>query len=227
MTLSIIIPAFNEASRIGSLVTHLLNDGPFVKEVLVIDGSSNDETAQLAGNAGAKVYKAKKRGRAHQMNQGAFAAKGEVLHFVHADAWPPKGFSKSIKDAIEVGYKAGCFRSLFDTKNKFLLLNSFFTRFPGLIFRGGGQTLFITDELFQYLGGYDESLQLMEEYDLIRRIKRHTKFRIIPRNVLVSVRKYQENGTIRLQASYALIMILFFLNFNQNFLIRLYKRLIQ
>ncbi len=223
--LSIIIPTYQEASFIGALVRHCLAQ-PGVLEVIVVDAASTDGTAKLAQADGADVHPAVKAGRAPQMNQGAAVARGPVLHFIHADSWPPSSFPEAIAQAVSQDYAAGCFRSRFVTTNRFLLANSYLTRFRGIVFRGGGQTLFCTAELFRQVGGYSSELMVMEEYELIRRLKQHTAFRIIPQNVRVSARKYQERGAIRLQLAYALIFILFFAGVSQRGLISLYKRLI-
>jgi Glycosyltransferases involved in cell wall biogenesis len=223
--LSIIIPTYQEASFIGPLVSHCLHQ-PGVLEVIVVDAASPDGTAQLAKDHGADVHPAVKAGRAPQMNQGAEVARGPVLHFIHADSWPPDGFPEAIAHAVSQDYAAGCFRSRFVTANRFLLANSYLTRFRGIVFRGGGQTLFCTAELFRQVGGYNRQLMVMEEYDLIQRLKQHTTFRIIPQNVRVSIRKYQERGAVRLQLAYGLIFILFFAGVSQCRLISLYKRLI-
>ena len=223
--LSIIIPTYQEASLIGPLVQHCLAQ-PGVLEVIVVDAASTDGTAKLAKANGADVHPAVKAGRAPQMNQGAAVARGPVLHFIHADSWPPDSFPEAIAHAVSQDYAAGCFRSRFVTTNRFLLANSYLTRFQGIVFRGGGQTLFCTAELFQQVGGYNSELMVMEEYELIRRLKQHTAFRIIPQDVRVSARKYQERGAVRLQLAYALIFILFFAGISQRRLVSLYKRLI-
>ncbi len=226
VNLSVIIPAYQEAGNIRRLVS-FCKDQEGVKEVIVADGGSEDATIPEAKKAGAIVLTAPERCRAVQMNSGASEAKAPILHFVHADTTPPSGFPADIQKACEAGYRAGCFRSRFDTNSYFLLANSFFTRFSGIIFRGGGQTLFIEAELFHQLGGYKESMKIMEEYELIQRIKKATRFKVIARNVIVSDRKYREKGTFRLQFFYACIFILFFLRIPQKKLIRLYQRLIQ
>lgn len=225
-SLSVIIPAYREAQNIRSLVAYC-KEQEGVDEVIVVDGGSDDGTVKEATNAGARVLNAPSRSRAIQMNTGAREAKAPILHFVHADASPPEGFPADIQRAYKAGYQAGCFRSRFDTNSKFLLANSFFTRFSGIIFRGGGQTLFVEAALFHRFGGYHESMKLMEEYELIQRIKRAASFRVIPRNVIVSARKYREKGNIKLQFSYACIFILFFLGFPQERLVRLYQWLIR
>lgn len=224
-TISVIIPAYREANRISHLVKAVCQENG-VTEIFVVDGGSDDGTPEIATKAGAKVLLSGQLGRAYQMNYGAAQAKGDILHFIHADAQPPKGFTTDIQEAYLKGYPAGCFRSCFQTRNVFLLANSYFTRFKGLMFRGGGQTLFIDRELFEELGGYRDELRLMEEYDLISRIKRHEPFHVIQRDVMVSPRKYEEKGAFKVQLFYAILMLLFFMGFPQDRLIKLYKRLI-
>ena len=52
---TVIIPALNEANRIAEVVAFAMAD-PATAEVIVIDDSSLDNTANLAIQAGAKVY---------------------------------------------------------------------------------------------------------------------------------------------------------------------------
>src|SRR5438552_2268397 len=63
---SVVIPAFNEAASIGSLVTNLRAAGHW-HEILVIDDGSTDETATRAAAAGARVVH-------HPYNKGNGAA---------------------------------------------------------------------------------------------------------------------------------------------------------
>jgi glycosyltransferase involved in cell wall biosynthesis len=63
MRVSIIIPAYNEATRVGDVVRRLLAYG----EVLVVDDGSVDATADVARKAGAVVYR-------HAVNRGQGAA---------------------------------------------------------------------------------------------------------------------------------------------------------
>jgi glycosyltransferase involved in cell wall biosynthesis len=85
--LSIIIPSWNEAP----LIVDAVNSAQRVAdEVIVVDGHSSDQTAQLAKAAGARVILANK-GRGTQLHAGALAATGEVLLFLHADALATRG----------------------------------------------------------------------------------------------------------------------------------------
>ena len=53
-SLSIVIPAKNEASSIGDLVSAAIDEFP-TAEIIVVDDGSTDRTAEIAENAGAKA----------------------------------------------------------------------------------------------------------------------------------------------------------------------------
>lgn len=218
---SIIIPVVNEENHLKKLLPLLVNSE--AKEVIVVDGGSNDNSKLIAKELGAKVIDSPKS-RAKQMNAGAKAAVENILYFVHADSIPPSSFHEDIKTHQDKNIPFGCFRSLFDTKNWFLRINSYFSRYKGMMFRGGGQTLWITKEFFQELNGYDESLKLMEEYDFIKRASQKADYKVIQKDVLVSTRTYDENGNFKTQFIYGLIMFGFFRGIDQYKLIKFGKR---
>ena len=74
-SVSIIVPALNEAGGIRETVRYLKALSPPPSEVIVVDGGSADATAWRAWRAGARVVRSG-RGRGRQMNAGAQAAKG-------------------------------------------------------------------------------------------------------------------------------------------------------
>ena len=200
--ISVIVPTFNEEERIGALIKDIRQKANLpAPEIIIADGGSTDKTREIAEKAGVKVVVSPKKGRAAQMNYGASVALGNMLHFVHADCQLPVGFVNDIQEALANGYQSGCYRFRFDSPAFMLKINSFFTRFNVLTFRGGDQTLFITRELFDEIGGFDEYYVIMEDYDIIRRIwaKNRALFKLIPRSVLVSARKYQTNSWLRVQ----------------------------
>jgi rSAM/selenodomain-associated transferase 2 len=198
-TISVIIPTLNEAENIGKLVSFLKqNNGPSLLEIIVVDAfESSDGTENIAAQAGAKVVKSAKS-RAKQMNLGAQTAKGEILYFIHADCLPPKSYITDIQHFIKE-YPIGCYRYRFDSSKLMLQINSFFTRFPPLWCRGGDETLFVERRVFENLKGFNEHFCIMEEYDFIRRARAEYRFKIIPKNALVSARKYEKNSWLRVQ----------------------------
>ncbi|SNC77603.1 transferase 2, rSAM/selenodomain-associated [Hymenobacter gelipurpurascens] len=227
MTLSVIIPTYNEAANIGRLVAQLRQYAqPETIEVLVVDAGSADDTAQVARQAGATVLQAPKPGRAAQMNYGAQHATGELLYFVHADVGIHPDYVATLRSAVQDGYDAGCYRFRFDSAHPMLRLNSYGTRFKGIMSRGGDQTLFITRHLFQELGGFDEYYCIMEDFDIIRRIRRQTRFLIVPQDVVVSARKYETNSWLRVQLANLTAFSLFFLKVPPPRIARTYKALL-
>ena len=210
MKLSVIIPTLNEAENIKELIPLLQKyGGDFIAEIIVVDGGSRDDTCGIAAALGAKVLKTEVKSRAVQLNLGASKATANTLYFVHADTRPLNSFAEDLQVAMIKGYKAGCFRYKFDSETFLLKLNSWFTRFNGLFSGGGDQTLFITRDFFNTLGGYDANFCLMEDFELVKRIKKRTKFYIIPKTMTVSARKYRENSWLRVQLANLYVFMLF------------------
>jgi rSAM/selenodomain-associated transferase 2 len=200
MFLSIIIPTYNEAITIEKLLLYLkecLRDSPH--EIIVSDGGSDDGTLDIATKNGALALTSPVKGRAGQMNFGVQHAKGDVYYFVHADSTPVKTFYSDIEKALEKRCDCGSFRFKFDSSKWLLKINAFFTRFNYLFFRGGDQTLFVTQSLWETVGTYDESLLIMEDYDFLERIWKTGTFKLIPKATLVSARKYDTNSWLTVQ----------------------------
>ncbi|AII53358.1 TIGR04283 family arsenosugar biosynthesis glycosyltransferase [Hymenobacter sp. APR13] len=227
MTISIIIPTYNEAANIGRLVQELRHYGSAeAPEILVVDANSADGTAEVARQAGATVLPAPKPGRAAQMNHGAAHATGDILYFVHADVQIHPDFAATIRQAVADGYPAGCYRFRFDSEHPLLRFNSYGTRFKGIMSRGGDQTLFVTRELFGQLGGFREQFVVMEDFDIIQRIRRVARFLIVPQDVVVSARKYEHNSWLRVQLANLTAFSLYFLKVSPVRIARTYKAMI-
>ena len=79
VTVSVCLPARNEAETVGAIVSAIRNDlvdeAALVNEVLVVDDHSSDATAAVASSAGAKVIDAS----SVMVNHGAGHGKGEAL----------------------------------------------------------------------------------------------------------------------------------------------------
>lgn len=223
--ISIITPVLNEAKIISSFIQYLFENGNSnLLEILIVDGGSNDETIELAKKAGAKVLKSPKKGRAAQMNFGAENAKGNILYFLHADTIPPKTYIDDILKAKEKeNYKIGCYRLKINGDGNKLRFSSYFSRFNVLLCRGGDQSLFITKNLFDEIGGYDEKYCIMEEYDFIRKAYRKTKFKVIPKYILSSPRKYDGKSYFKINFIQLMVLIMFFLGFSPKRMKQVYQ----
>ncbi|MEJ7694111.1 TIGR04283 family arsenosugar biosynthesis glycosyltransferase [Daejeonella sp.] len=225
--ISVIIPAYNEASQIAQTIDAARRSAAGGElEIIVVDGGSADETADVAVHAGAKVLRSGK-GRAVQMNYGAAQANGSILYFLHADSMPPVNYDRQILNAVKYGAVAGCFRMLFDDKHWFLMANAWFTRFDANAVRFGDQSLFVLKNAFGRSGGFREDLLMMEDQEIIHRIKREGTFIVLKDYVTTSARKYVDNGPYRMQGIFYLIWTLYYFGWSQESLLKLHRKLIR
>lgn len=228
MKISIIVPALNEEATVGSLVKELQEGDVYnlLEEIIVVDGGSKDKTIALAEEAGAKVIKSSLARRSVQMNEGAKSASGDILYFLHADCRPPEGFLKMIQNAIEAGRPAGCFRRSMKSKRKKLGYITFTSKIPGRIFRGGDASLYINKDLFEKIGGFDPDMILCEDYEILKRLRPHSKFYVIPEFVHASDRKHHENPSLRVLMANILVYSMFLFGFSQNRMLSTYRRMV-
>ena len=224
MNTSIIIPTYNEEAGIaGTLRTVCEAAGETQDVEVIVSDASQDNTPGIVSDFPVRICRSQK-GRAVQMNQGARMAAGKILYFLHADSIPPEGFINTIARAVERGKTAGCFQLGFDDPHWLMQTYGWFTQLPMPICRGGDQSLFITRDLFQRIGGFNETLRIMEDIEIIERISRHAAFTILDDIVVTSARKYAVNGRIRLQVIFGMIHLLYALGFDQDIIAGYYTR---
>ncbi|HEX7847922.1 MAG TPA: glycosyltransferase, partial [Chitinophagaceae bacterium] len=85
--ITVIIPALNESATIAYVVS-LCRANPLVSQIIVVDDQSEDDTAELAKNAGAEVIISKARGKGISMKEGVQASVNELIVFLDADINP-------------------------------------------------------------------------------------------------------------------------------------------
>lgn len=85
--LTVIIPALNEEKTIANVVTFCFKS-PLVTEVIVVDDTSEDNTAALAIQAGATVINSAQRGKGISMKEGIDASTNDLLIFIDGDIDP-------------------------------------------------------------------------------------------------------------------------------------------
>jgi len=229
MTISIVIPVFNEEDKIYPLIKYLQgNHGPGVGiEIIVSDAASTDDTRQQALKAGVQVVACPHKGRAVQMNAGAAHATGQVLYFLHADTYPPKNYGSTIARYIQNGCNAGAFKLKFNSRHWLLIYTGWLSYIPWQVIRFGDQSFFIERPFFDQLKGYNESMLLFEDQDLVRRASKAGKFCVTRQPVVTSARKFYQNGVVRLFCIFVYLYMLYRLGATQNRMVGLYRRLIR
>jgi rSAM/selenodomain-associated transferase 2 len=221
LSISVIIPTFNEEERIGELLRQLQAADV---EIIVADGGSTDRTVAICDEAGVKTVHSS-RGRATQMNAGASEASGEIFLFLHADTHLPDRFEDRVREAITEGFAAGAF--LFGTDSDSFSMNiienavHFRTYRLGIVF--GDQAIFATREAFFRAGTYLEQ-PVMEDYELWKRLGKVGKRYLIPLSVTTSTRKWEQHGVWRTTLINQAVTWLYILGVGPDRLARWYKK---
>lgn len=236
---SIIIPTLNEAKCLGRTLRHLNLLQPPAWEVIVVDGGSSDETIAIAKTANVRVISAKQPGRAAQSNQGAEAATGEILCFLHADTLVSDDLVRVIDLTLtDKTVVAGGFISLMageKTTRWGVSLHNYLKTYyapllfrPHLFFRGlrllfGDQVMFVRRLDFWKCGGFDSNLPIMEEADLCLKLVKLGRIRLVNRIVQSSDRRVAKWGFFKATAIYIYIGFLWGVGVSPQYLKRFYQ----
>ena len=147
------------------------------------------------------------RGRSSQMNAGAAAARGRWLLFLHADSRLPLDWLDVLADAdARPTVAAGAFRFALDSRRWQARLIEVGVRMRVAVFRlpYGDQALFVRRHVFESLGGYRE-WPLMEDVDLVRRVRRVGRLVVSSSAVCTSARRWERDGWVRRSAQNLLL----------------------
>jgi rSAM/selenodomain-associated transferase 2 len=220
---SIVIPTLNAAEFLpGTLVAAANSE--IVREIIVADGGSHDETVAIAQQAGAAVITAP-RGRGSQLAAGAGAAGGPWVLFLHADCRLQPGWTDAIVAFVSRPYAtsyAGYFALRLDDEAwaaRFLeRVVTWRSQLLGLPY--GDQGLLIPRTLYEAVGGF-APLPLMEDVDLVRRLGRR-RLRPLDGAVTASARRYQRDGYLRRPLRNLLCLGLYFIGVPPRHIVRLY-----
>lgn len=220
--ISVIVPALNEEGHIGACIESVSADGGC--EIIVADGGSEDATcAVAAAYKNVRVIKTSK-GRGAQMNRGAAYAAGEVLLFLHADTILEKGWSRDVAAVLkDEGVAGGAFTFRIDRPELHYRLIETWVKLRCALLRlpYGDQGIFVRRRIFDLLGGYLE-IPLMEDVDIVGRIKEKGEIRILGKSASTHHRKWETDGWIRRSFRNQQIMLLYRLGVDPKKLFELY-----
>lgn len=208
--ISIIIPALNEAGNIKQTIATTQPSQNI--EVIVVDGGSQDETVAIAQSLGVKVISSFP-GRAVQMNAGVALATGEILLFLHADTQLPVGFDEMIRAGLQQpGVIAGAFALRINAEGASLRFveKGVYWRSRFLQMPYGDQAIFMTKAIFQQVGGFPE-LPIMEDFELMRRLKPMGKIIILSVPVITSARRWLQKGVFKTTIINQIVIIAYLL----------------
>lgn len=210
---SIIIPTLNEEDFLPRLLNDIKKQKEKDYEVIVVDGSSVDNTKQITLDYKKKYFRLKVNNVSTQRNFGAEKANGKYLVFLDADVRIKNNFLKNI--AKNINKKKGLifipymipekgneeYKPLMDLLN--MLVE--FTQNLSKKFSIGG-SMVIETNLFRLIGGFDERLQMSEDHEIIQRAHDwgvNPKF-MKNAHITFCLRRMEKEGQLKLLYKYLL-----------------------
>jgi len=209
MTLSIVIPSYNEGTYIGRLLKALTKQTFQDFEIIVSDARSKNGTKEIVSSfkdkLNIKFIQSPPKGPAHGRNEGAKHASGEWLLFLDADVdLGNNAFIKTLLSEVQKkGWKTASTRlkarhaTLFDRlgigiHHTYLRLLTH-TKHPV----APGFCILTRRKLFEHAKGFDESLWVAEDYDYVSRTAQYGFGFVNSTYYYVDLRRFHEGGKIR------------------------------
>jgi len=190
-SVSVVIPTLDEEQRLPAAIQSVRADA----DVIVVDGGSGDATREVAAREGARVLEAP-RGRGRQLDQGARAATGEWLLFLHADTRLETGWAAALA-ALPPEVVGGAFRFAVDSPRPAFRVVETVVRLRLRLFAlpYGDQGLFVRREVYARIGGVPH-LPLMEDVAFVARMRRAGRLAFPPVRAFTSARRWDRYGIV-------------------------------
>lgn len=218
MQVSVIIPSFNEEKYLDATLYHIAAQKPY--EIIVSDSYSTDRTVRIAKKYGARVVLVPRGNISRARNVGARAATGDIFLFLDADTITFPNLVATLQKDFRKRRIAGwtCSFYAFSPKVSDHLAYFSVNNFADIFAKVGkahapGFVLAVRREVFEKLGGFDESLKAMEDHDLAMKVCKHGDFTFSRHTcVFTSARRLNRWGFWKILKKYSRIYVTYFLN---------------
>ncbi|MEM6579529.1 MAG: TIGR04283 family arsenosugar biosynthesis glycosyltransferase [Pseudomonadota bacterium] len=193
--ISVIVPTLNAEGHLGTCLMSLMPalERGLIRELIVSDGGSTDQTVALAKEWGAEVLEGTPS-RGAQLARACRMAQGRWLLVLHADTRLDDSWVGAAIRHIET-QKAGWFMLAFDDGGLAAwCVASWANLRSRLGLPYGDQGLLLPKALYDQVGGYPQE-PLMEDVALAMALKGH--LRALPANAITSAVRYQRQGWLR------------------------------
>lgn len=196
-TISIIVPAHNEEAYLGATLDALSHQDYPSFEIVVVANGCTDRTAEVAQEKCHRLVTLAQKGLGVSRNLGARMATGELLIFLDADTLLERDALRKIAQQFTERDAGGTVKGQPDSKRfAYRLiygLKNFMHRF--VVRNGSSGVIICWKKQFEAVGGFDERLELRENSELIRRLKRFGGYKYVGNTAATtSMRRYDRRG---------------------------------
>ena len=227
--ISVIIPTLDAADGLPETLAALVPGvvAGLIREVVIVDGGSGDQTIAIAEATGARVVTSTP-GRGQQLKTGAEAASASWLLFLHADTCLAAGWEGEVAafmERVETGKRtpgAAVFRFALDDLGTLPRLTEWGVALRCAVFRlpYGDQALLIPRQLYNDIGGF-KPMPLLEDVDINRRLGRR-RIAMLRTAAVTSAERYRRDGYVRRIARNWLCLTLYYCRVPVRHITRLY-----
>lgn len=206
--LSIVVPTLNEENYLPRLLSCLRKQSFKDFEVIVADAGSTDRTREIARAFGCKIVEGGLPARGK--NQGAKAAKGDLILFLDADVVFSADFlEKTLGEFKKRKLDIATFSLIPLSKKKGTkILFNFFYNYPLRVLQDkwphGAMGILVKKWLHQKIAGFDEEIKIAEDHDYVQRASRIAKFGLIKSTkIYISLRRIKKEGWLKIGLKYS------------------------
>ena len=195
--ISVIVPAHNEEAYLGATLDALNQQDYGNFEILVVANGCTDRTADVAREKCSRLVTLEAKGLGVSRNLGGHLAAGDLLVFLDADTILEPHALRTIAEQFTRRNAGGTLKGQPDS-NRFAYrviygLKNFMHRF--VVRNGSSGVIICWKDQFDQVGGFNEHLELRENSELIRRLKRFGGYRYIGDTAATtSMRRYDRRG---------------------------------
>lgn len=216
MEISVVIPTYNRANTIVRAIESVQKQSYPVSEIIIVDDASTDNTEIVVKNINderIKYYKQKvNKGAGASRNYGVSMASHAIIAFHDSDdVWRSDKIRKQVsyyEEHPEYRLVYSAYVRHFSSSDLVVPdMNEAGVKLEGdvltdILYKNsvGTPTILMEKNLFEKIGGFDESLRCLEDWDMVIRAARQSEFGFVP-DVLVDA-DYLDNGVTSNQEEY-------------------------
>lgn len=179
MTISVIIPAYNEEKFLPETLKSIHNLIRKPDEIIIVDGGSTDKTAQIGKSYKAKVLTVEHRGIGYARQIGLEKATCDIVAYTDADTIVPNDWLSKIEESLSDPVVSAVYSGYYVTDSWFIYYY-FINYLQPLIFYfgyninmylGGGQNIAFWKNKGIKSGGFPVNFKSVEDFEILKRLK--------------------------------------------------------